>query len=54
MRFVIRDGDYHMKNISVWKPDTAGVYAGFLQDNMKEKYAAGMEERIRCLKIRSS
>lgn len=30
------------------------VYASFLQDNMKEKYVAGMEERVRCLKIRSS
>lgn len=28
VRFLIRDGDYHLKNISLWKPDAQGVYAG--------------------------
>jgi len=27
-RFVVRDGDYHLKNISLWKPDARGAYAG--------------------------
>lgn len=28
VRFVIKDGDYHLKNISLWKPDKTGAYAG--------------------------
>ncbi len=27
-RFVISDGDFHLKNISLWKPAPSGVYSG--------------------------
>ena len=28
VRFVISDGDYHLKNISLWKPAPSGAYVG--------------------------
>ncbi len=28
VRFLVGDGDYHLKNISLWKPDRTGAYAG--------------------------